>query len=335
MVKQASEHVAEIVQLLRGRVALMREQGSMQANLGTPGGPGRVDDFGLARNLIFGPETARPATGPSSIPPLWAVAKVRWQGWDGNSDSALQRNIATALASGSSFDRKSFSSTVLPRNLGTLETLSNAIRPPRWPADVFGPIDREKADRGATLFREHCQKCHVNPGDDPPPDLLFAPEEVGTDPNRARNFATPLGDRPLSDAIAETLERYTRRALELNRIDPDEARALAAGRPDRWRTTGKYVARPLVAIWASPPYLHNGSVPSLDDLLLPAARRPKTFSLGARDYDPDRIGYAGRDGGNTFRFDTATDGNHNSGHEYGTGLPPEDRKALLEYLKGT
>jgi mono/diheme cytochrome c family protein len=334
MVKQASEHVVEVVQLLRGRVALMREQGTLQANLGTPGGPGRVDDFGLARNLIFGPATARPANGPSSIPPLWAIAQIRWQGWDGNSDSALQRNIATALASGASFDRTSFASTVLPRNLGALETLSNTIKPPRWPADIFGPIDRETVARGAALFREHCQRCHV-PGDGPPPDLLFAPEEVGTDPNRARNFAIPLGDRPLSDAIAETLGHYTRRALEQHRIDHDEARALAAGRPDRWRTTGKYVARPLVAIWATPPYLHNGSVPTLDDLLLPASQRPKTFVLGAREYDPSRVGYVSRDDGNAFRFDTTLDGNHNTGHEYGTGLSAEDRKALLEYLKGT
>ena len=110
-----------------------------------------------------------------------------------------------------------------------------------------------------------------------------------------------------------------------------------------WRDTlldtqppnGPYAARPLYGIWAAAPYLHNGSVPTLHDLLLPPDQRPKKFALGAREYDPVKLG---------FVVDTACDqqdclvdttrtGDGNSGHLWGTDLSEPDRMALLEYLK--
>ena len=99
-----------------------------------------------------------------------------------------------------------------------------------------------------------------------------------------------------------------------------------------------YKARPLNGIWATAPYLHNGSVPTLYDLLLPVdaeegePRRPEVFYVGSREFDPDRIGFASSDG--PFEFDTSRPGNSNKGHVYGAGnLSEEDRMALLEYLK--
>ena len=104
---------------------------------------------------------------------------------------------------------------------------------------------------------------------------------------------------------------------------------------EKWRTTGKYAGRPLTGVWASPPYLHNGSVPTLYHLLLPAAKRPTTFPLGHREYDPVKVGYVTEVAGKSrFVMDTTQDGNHNTGHEYGTDLSEDDRMALLEYLKG-
>jgi hypothetical protein len=110
-----------------------------------------------------------------------------------------------------------------------------------------------------------------------------------------------------------------------------------------WRDTlidtrapyGPYAARPLYGIWAAAPYLHNGSVPTLYHLLLPPDQRPKTFALGARDYDSVKVG---------FRVDTACSaqdclvdtnetGGGNGGHLWGTDLSEADRMALLEYLK--
>jgi hypothetical protein len=102
-----------------------------------------------------------------------------------------------------------------------------------------------------------------------------------------------------------------------------------------------YKARPLEGIWATAPYLHNGSVPTLYHLLLPAAQRPRDFHLGTRDYDPRFVGYDWRPTapGNSFRFeafdgDKPKDGNANIGHDYGAGaMSDDDRWALVEYMK--
>lgn len=97
-----------------------------------------------------------------------------------------------------------------------------------------------------------------------------------------------------------------------------------------------YKARPLNGIWATGPFLHNGSVPTLYDLLLPAARRPARFFVGTREYDPAKVGYVSDPGapGNGFLFDTRVAGNSNQGHDFRVGeLTDSDRLALLEYLK--
>ncbi len=93
-----------------------------------------------------------------------------------------------------------------------------------------------------------------------------------------------------------------------------------------------YKARPLNGTWASAPYLHNGSVPTLYALLLPPAERPRTFSVGRWEYDPKQVGYVS-DGTAPFVFDTRVTGNSNRGHEYGVTLSEADRWALVEYLK--
>ncbi len=97
---------------------------------------------------------------------------------------------------------------------------------------------------------------------------------------------------------------------------------------------------PLDGIWLRAPYLHNGSVPTMHDLLEPVSRRPKVFYRGDDVYDPIQLGFvhtlAERDGHRFFRFDTSIAGNGNQGHEgkaYGTQLSEPDKKALIEYLK--
>jgi hypothetical protein len=108
--------------------------------------------------------------------------------------------------------------------------------------------------------------------------------------------------------------------------------------PVIWRATAQYLARPLNGIWATAPYLHNGSVPTLDDLLHPD-RRPAKFAVGNREFDPLRIGYQGdvtATGPNIWIYDTAQPGNSNIGHSgeaFGTTLPEDQKAALLEYLK--
>jgi len=99
-------------------------------------------------------------------------------------------------------------------------------------------------------------------------------------------------------------------------------------------TAAAYEARVLTGIWAVGPYLHNGSVPSLWELLKPARQRMTTFAVGHREFDPVNVGLDTALGPSraTFTVDPAV-GNGNGGREYGTALPETDRRALLEYLK--
>src|SRR5690606_7787147 len=94
-----------------------------------------------------------------------------------------------------------------------------------------------------------------------------------------------------------------------------------------------YKARPLNGVWASAPYLHNGSVPSIYDLLLPAAQRPQQFYVGNIALDVNKVGYETGEAANSSLFDTQLPGNSNAGHEYGTALSDEERWALVEYVK--
>jgi mono/diheme cytochrome c family protein len=96
-----------------------------------------------------------------------------------------------------------------------------------------------------------------------------------------------------------------------------------------------YKGRPLQGVWATAPYLHNGSVPNLWEMLLPPAQRSKTFYLGSREFDPKNVGYeTGQSDANSFQFDTSLPGNTNTGHDYNNaGLTDADRWALVEYMK--
>ena len=107
-----------------------------------------------------------------------------------------------------------------------------------------------------------------------------------------------------------------------------------------FRKTFGYANAPMDGMWLRAPYLHNGSVPTLWDLLQPASKRPKTFWRGNDRYDPVRLGFvadvAEENGRRFFRFDTAVAGNGNMGHEgerYGTQLSDGEKWDLIEYLK--
>jgi hypothetical protein len=90
-----------------------------------------------------------------------------------------------------------------------------------------------------------------------------------------------------------------------------------------------YKARPLNGVWSTAPYLHNGSVLNMVELLTPSNRRA-TFKTGTVEYDPLTMGF--KDEG-SFTFDTNIPGNSNSGHVYGASLSDDDKKAIFEYIK--
>jgi hypothetical protein len=180
-------------------------------------------------------------------------------------------------------------------------------------------------------------------------------ETIGTDPRQAINLATRRVDLgPLARRLG--VARYTSEAVALplliQRVKAklyaeygleEFADELNGGRPDRIQAPMAYRARPLNGIWATPPFLHNGSVPNLYQLLSPQPERPDRFWSGSRLFDPDSIGFSTDSIEGGFLFHTSLPGNSNEGHVFddlpdvrgviGSRLTEEERWAIIEYLK--
>ena len=132
----------------------------------------------------------------------------------------------------------------------------------------------------------------------------------------------------------ELVGRVKLKAFEEKGFTAEQREEAENHRPSKWRAPKKYQARPLTAIWATAPYLHNNSVPTLYDLLLPAKDRRAVFYTGRREYDVQHLGFvADDDGRHRFKFDTSLSGNRNTGHAFGDTLTEPQRLDLLEYLK--
>jgi len=258
----------------------------------------------------------------------------------------------------------------------TVTSSFNGLNSPRWQdanlAKILPPIDPKRAEQGAGLYKTICQPCHMAPVSDPEfwssnrwSDPNAAGERflnlemidikyVGTDPAQAtdmknRTVVTPPGlgitGNDFGSALRAVVEGTVNRWYD-TQVPPTPADVrdkMNGRRPDGIRAPLCYKVRPLNGIWATPPYLHNGSVPSLYKLLSPVAERPKTFWLGNREYDPVNVGYRTDELSGGFEFDVTKRGNANSGHEFndthgkegviGRFLNPEERLALIEYLK--
>jgi mono/diheme cytochrome c family protein len=328
------ERLKSDIAILKARLAYLKH-GKLIVD-GTEPGPGRVDAFGAARNLLF-PQYAVKMQSPVSFPFIWSVpdnigrkpGDFKWIHYDGNTNSILERNIGQALGMGAVFDPKTYQSTLRIANLHTMELLTHKLQPPAWPAEVLGAIDEAKAQKGQQIFDEKCAGCHQ--------DRLFAQMQIGTDPNRANSFGQRVGQTPFPAAVAPILDGLKKQAFADDGINPSEQAGMDAN-PVVWRATAQYLARPLKGVWATAPYLHNGSVPTLYDLLHPDTR-PAKFVVGNREFDPVKIGYRAEisaTGPNVWTYDTSQPGNSNVGHSgdpFGTSLPEDQKTALLEYLK--
>jgi hypothetical protein len=242
---------------------------------------------------------------------------------------------------------------------------------PEWPKDVLPPIDQALAAKGAQLYTSHCEGCHLPPVKSkaffestqwlPPNDagqryLHVEPIDIthiGTDSAQAvdmksRTVAIPadlgITSGQFGLALGQVVEKtvnawYDQQQPPIPQADRDR---MNGNRKNGIQALLAYKVRPLSGVWATPPYLHNGSVPNLYALLSPVSERPAKFYLGNREYDPVNVGYRTDklDGG--FEFDTSIRGNHNTGHEFsdekkegviGPKLTPEERRALVEYIK--
>ena len=326
-------------------------------------GYGRVDAFGVARNLLFGsdPRNLRPQDAPVSFPHMWGLKNTAWLQWGAYINSVMERNIGQTLGVGARFD-SNFVTTSRLDNLNVLEKRVYKLTPPEWREDLLGPIDRVLADRGRPLYDKLCSNCHDRPFAVSPTGLvtyqLFRLNEVGTSPVAATNFdrtvITPKGERRLAEAAFEAIEAIKQQYYKTHNISP-EMQAEWEGRdmrpqPAAFRSTladadkypdtkgGRvYPAKPLAGIWATAPYLNNGSVANMWDLLTRPENRPKTFTVGSREYDTSTLGYRSTpdapSAGPLFVFDTTKPGNSNAGHVYGMQMSDDDKWALIEYLK--
>ena len=147
----------------------------------------------------------------------------------------------------------------------------------------------------------------------PPIALATTVAQAPPDPAKTSNAADSKPPSPQPDSL--TIESWTLFSRTVRR--------------------GEYEARVLEGIWAAAPYLHNGSVATLAELLTPSAQRKSKFNLGST-YDIENLGLAVTQDGPTFYATDCTDlnsGNSRCGHDYGTSLSEPEKKALLEYLK--
>ena len=263
-------------------------------------GPGRVDTFNPYKVILK--ISTGDTVGTSDLPSLWNQRPREGMQlhWDGNNDSVAERNISAAIGAGAS--AKSLDNDGLKR----IRDWILDLKAPRYPSRR---IDKQLAKRGAGIYAENCAACHSFKGSKV--GKVTPIDVIGTDRERLDSFTTELVEK--QGEGNENLPKFK-----------------------HFRKTNGYANQPLDGIWLRAPYLHNGSVPTLHDLLTAPAQRPDVFYRGVDIYDWKRVGFISR--GTTakrtgFKFVTSERGNGNGGHTYGTKLPARDKRALIEYMK--
>jgi mono/diheme cytochrome c family protein len=255
---------------------------------------------------------------PADVPPWWRMKKKNAMFYDGagRGDHARIMMSASTLCTDSVAEAEA-----IDAYFPDVAAYLKSIEPPVWP----WPVDDAAAARGKILFDETCAECHGTYGatdaEDVYPNLVIAIEDVDTDATIA------LGAAQFAGVYVEWFNRSFYGLLA--RLQP------APG----------YYAPPLDGIWATAPFLHNGSVPTLA-LLLESTARPRywTRSFDSNDYDQAAVGWSftavdhGQDDEPNAQvrkriYDTSQLGYGNAGHTYGDALTAEQRTDLLEYLK--
>ena len=265
-----------------------------------PTGSGRTDMNPLKITVLNLPDDG--SVGSTDIMAIWN--QKQHQGFsyhtDGINASLMEVVLSSGLGTGTTPQEINLES------LNRIEEWLQEVPPPVYPFD----IDRDLAQRGAEIFANNCASCHGFNSDQRGQVLPL--DQVGTDANRLLHWTASA-----SEAMNNYADNY-----------PWDF--------SQFRKTDGYVAPALDGLWAKAPYLHNGSVPSLVDLLNKPSDRPKQFYRGYDVYDQDLVGFISNDAAaqkSSFLLDTTVQGNDNSGHEFGTELNVGDKKSLIEYLK--
>ncbi len=279
-------------------------------------GPGRVDTFNPYKLLHGGwtLDAMDPAerVGASDFPSIFLQRPRDGMDlhWDGNNASLAERNLSAALGAGVTPD------TVDHAAIRRVADWLLDLPPPPSPHSP----EPEAIEAGREIYMENCAACHGYQG---PGGYVFEGEylgkvepldSIGTDPARLDSYTAAFNAFQRQYLFAGT--RHAFRHFQL---------------------TDGYANMPLDGLWLRGPYLHNGSVPTLADLLEPVEARPAAFLRHSDVVDGASGGFISPacDPGTTtegFCFDTTLPGNGNGGHLYGTDLPEAQRAALLAYL---
>ena len=246
--------------------------------------------------------------GPTDMPSVWNLKKYVWDkghrmnyAGDSNDAYSVIMDSALGLLGAAPANKEDFVAQVQ-----WLHSYLSELPPPKYPF----AIDAARAEAGKALFDANCASCHASELTGRPLPLA----EVGTD--RGRLDSWNKGAAIKANQVVKEMGLERRGLVEADLIG--------------------YIAPFLDGIWLKAPYLHNGSVPTLRDLLEPVAQRPKAFWRGYDVYDQTRGGFvtdtpaAQRVG---TKLDTSSKGGSNQGHEFGTSLSADDKEALVEYLK--
>jgi mono/diheme cytochrome c family protein len=262
---------------------------------------------------LLEPPPAEPL--PVSVPPWWRMQQKNAMFYTtiGRGDHARFMMLSSMLCA-DSVDEVA----AVEEYAADIRAFIAGLGPPEYPF----PIDAALAEQGRAVFETTCSTCHGTYGEDPSyPNLVVALDEIGTDPEYARTATDGSLDR-FYDWAARSLHGE---AVEL---------APAPG----------YIAPPLDGVWATAPYLHNGSVPDIRSLLDSGTRPTFWRHDEPRAYDPEILGWRyeplerGKDGAadraeRTRIYDTTLPGYGNGGHVFGDGLTEAERDAVIEYLK--
>jgi hypothetical protein len=267
-------------------------------------GPGRVDTFNPYKALQFNfPMEKDQTIGTVDLPTIWRQRPREGMQlhWDGNNTSVVERNKSAALGAGV---------TPVTIDIDRLKRIEDWLWDFPHPPYPY-PVDEAKAARGEAVYRQNCASCHSFDG--ALVGKVTPIEEIGTDRHR--------------------LDSYTYELLS----NQNTSYAGYPWRFSHFRKTNGYANMPLDGVWLRAPFLHNGSVPTLRDLLEPPENRPKEFFRGYDVFDQQRVGFvshvAEEGGVKFFRFDTSLPGNSSAGHTYGVSLSPEEKDALVEFMK--
>ena len=280
-------------------------------------GPGRVDTFNpyklIQANTPLASLHKNELIGVADFPAIFNQGPREGMHlhWDGNNTSLAERNLSAAMGAG-----------VTPDSVehGTINRVADWLKTLRPPPSPYRPEPAAVA-RGREIFKSECQSCH---GFQDAHTYAFAGEmlgqvepnsKLGVDPARLDSYTQEFRDYQVAHFFAGTDYQFK-----------------------KFKKTDGYANLPLDGLWLRAPYLHNGSVPTLADLLNAPEQRPAAFIRGADTLDPNRGGFVAPPcvppsaPTERFCYDTRQPGNHNGGHLYGVTLPADKKSDLLAYL---